>query len=315
MTGSGFQGRDVISILDFTREDLEYLFSQAAKMEPYVKAHLDSLRGKVVACLFFEPSTRTRMSFQDAVLRLGGQVIGFDDPQISSIAKGETLADTMRMVDSYADLIVIRHRIEGAGRFAAEIAEVPVVNAGDGAQHHPTQAMLDLYTLMRNFRKIDGLNVGVMGDLKHGRASSSLIYGLSMFNVEITLIAPPELRPRRELLDHLAKSKVRFTEVSDVAKVIPKLDVLYVTRIQKERFADAAEYGRLKGTYVVDSTLIRGCKSTFAIMHPLPKIDEISPEMDMSPHAIYFKEASNGVPVRMALLQSILGGNKSSEKG
>lgn len=299
-----FRGRDVLSILDFERAELEKLFKitfkiQQGKLRP-------SLRGKILATAFFEPSTRTRLSFETAMHRLGGSVIGFGAAEGTSIAKGENLADTIRMLDSYSDLIVIRHPVEGAAKLAAEVAKAPVVNGGDGSRHHPTQAMIDLYTIWREFGRIDGLEVGLLGDLKYGRAASSLLYGLSKFKPKrVHLISPPLLAARREVRDHLKKAGIPVVEKE--RPELESLDVLYVTRIQKERFPDPAEYEKVRGSYCLTPDSLEKAKKNLIILHPLPRVDEIDLEVDRTPHARYFEQAANGVYVRMALLSLLLG--------
>ncbi len=300
-------GRDVISILDFTREDLEELFRVARRMEEIERRGSDILRGRIVATAFFEPSTRTRLSFEAAAHRLGASVISLH-PTVASLAKGESLADTLRMLDGYADVIVMRSRLEGAAKMAAEICVNPVINGGDGTQHHPTQAMIDLYTIKRLKGGVDGLVVGVLGDLKYGRAATSFIFGLTRYRLErIYLISPPELRVREDVMMELDRLGAPIHEVTDLEEALPELDVLYVTRIQKERFPDPAEYERVKGSYRVKLSLLRKAKKDMIIMHPLPRVDELPYEVDRTPHAAYFKQASFGVPVRMAILSLVLG--------
>ena len=293
-----FRGKDVLSILNFSRNDLERLFRIASS-----KFEGDELKGKVVALAFFEPSTRTRLSFETATLRLGGGYIGFDAVQGTSIAKGETFSDTIRMLDAYADVIVVRHSLEGAAKLAAELAEAPVINAGDGSKRHPTQAMIDLYTVWREKKGIDNLVYGVLGDLRYGRASGSFLRALNLYSPrKVYLIAPESLRPKEELLDTLRMP----WEFADLEEVLPELDVLYVTRIQKERFPDPAEYERVKGSYRIDAALLRNAKEDMIILHPLPRVDEIALDVDSTPHARYFKQAAYGVPIRMALLREVV---------
>jgi len=304
-----FLGKDVISILDFDRKALEILFEYTDRARRYLNTKLRVLEGKVVALAFFEPSTRTRLSFEVAAKRLGADVIGFTGEEAISVAKGENLADTIRMLNSYANLIVLRHRFEGAAKFAAEIADVPVVNAGDGKQHHPTQAMIDLYTVRTLFETIDGLTYAVVGDLRYGRAATSFIYGLTLFKPrKIYLISPPLLRARPEVLETLRMKGIPFEERSGIEDVISEIDVLYVTRIQKERFPDPMEYEKVKGSYRITVDLLRNAKPELKILHPLPRVDEIDFRVDETKHAAYFIQASYGVPVRMALLTLILGG-------
>jgi aspartate carbamoyltransferase catalytic subunit len=240
--------------------------------------------------------------------RLGGSVVGFSGAEGTSMAKGENLADTIRMLDSYADVIVMRHHIEGAAKLAAEVAEAPVINAGDGGRHHPTQAMVDLYTIWREIGRIDGLHVALTGDLRYGRAAASLIYGLTRFRPrKLSLISPPSLKPRREIQDFLRSSRLEFSEGENIEDVIEDIDVLYVTRIQKERFPDPAEYEKVRGSYRIDMELLRRAKETLIVLHPLPKVGEIDLEVDESGFARYFQQAAYGVPVRMALLSLLLG--------
>jgi len=305
----GFKGRDVLSILDFNREDLETLFKVADDIKANPFKYSEELKGAVLATAFFEPSTRTRLSFQTAILRLGGSYIDLGEIERSSIAKGENIADTVKMLDSYVDIIVIRHRIEGTAKFAAEIAESPVINAGDGRKHHPTQAMIDLYSIHTFKGGIDGLNVAVMGDLKYGRAATSLILGLTLFKPKaLYLISPPELRIRPEVMEYLKQAKVNFIETSKLEDCISELDVLYVTRIQKERFPDPAEYEKVRGSYRITLETLKEAKDDLIILHPLPKVGEIDLKVDKTKHAKYFEQATLGVPVRMALLKLITRG-------
>lgn len=303
-----FKGRDVISVLDFTRNELEKIFRTASKMEKSGKRTRTFLKGKLLATAFFEPSTRTRLSFETAMRRLGGSVIGFSEVEGTSIAKGENMADTIRMLDSYADIIVMRHRHEGAAKLAAEIAKVPVINAGDGSKHHPTQAMVDLYTIWKELGKIDGLHVALAGDLRYGRAAASLIYALTKFKPrKISLISPPLLKPRKEIEDFLKDSKLKFFVGEKLEEIVGDIDVLYVTRIQKERFPDPAEYEKVRDSYRIELGLLQRAKSNMIILHPLPKVNEIDLSVDESKHARYFQQAAYGVPVRMALLALLLG--------
>ena len=302
----GFEGRSVISIKDFTRDELDYILDVAEAMEPLYERGSDMLRGKVLALLFFEPSTRTRLSFEVAMKKLGGATIGFAGPEAASIMKGENLADTVRVVENYADAIVLRHPLEGSARLAAEFASKPVINAGSGAEEHPTQAMLDLYTIRKEKGRIDGLNIALMGDLRYGRTVHSLAYALSLYDVKLYLISPPLLRMRREVLEEI-RGKIPVVETDDLASVLPELDVLYVTRIQKERFADPLEYEKVRGSYHIDLEALRSAREDLIILHPLPRVDEIAPEVDRTPYARYFQQVRSGVVVRMALLALILG--------
>lgn len=267
----------------------------------------DLLKNRILATLFFEPSTRTRLSFESSMIRLGGGVIGFSDPSFSRMSTGESLADTIRMLDSYANVIVIRHKIEGSARLAAEVSNAPVINAGDGSQHHPTQTLTDLYTMKKEFGAVDGLKIAILGDLRQTRSASSLSYGLSKFkDVKLYLISPDPLRMRQEVTDHIRNSGVEFIESSDVVEYLPELDVLYVTRLQKERFADPAEYEKFRGSYMVTMSMIAKAKKNMIIMHHLPRIDEIPLEIDSTPNARYFEQAANGLPIRMGLLSMIV---------
>jgi len=305
--GLNFAGRDIISIKDFSREEIDYILKIASRMEPIAKTGSDMLKGKILATLFFEPSTRTRLSFESAMHRLGGATIGFAEAEIASVKKGENLADTVRTVENYADIIALRHPLEGAARLAAEFAEVPIINAGSGAEEHPTQALLDLYTIVKEKGRIDGLSIALMGDLRYGRTVHSLAYALSMYNVKLYLVSPEILRMRKEVLKVLKEKKVEVVEKNRIEEIIGDLDVLYVTRIQKERFPDPAEYAKVRGSYRIDLETLKNAKEDLVILHPLPRVDEIAPEVDSTPHARYFRQVWNGIIVRMALLALILG--------
>lgn len=304
-----WRGRDVISIRDFSKEDIEHVLKTAEKLENELKKKgtLDYAKGKILATLFFEPSTRTRLSFESAMYRLGGNVIGFAEASVSSIKKGENLRDTIKTVEQYSDVIVIRHPKEGAARLAAEVAEIPVINAGDGSNQHPTQTLLDLYTIKKEFGGIGGLKIGLLGDLKYGRTVHSLSEALAFYDIDLYLISPELLKMPRHIVEELREKGIKVYETGDLEKVIGKLDLLYVTRIQKERFPDEQEYLKVKGSYVIDCALLARAKEDLKIMHPLPRVDEIHPEVDKSGHAIYFKQVFSGVPVRMALLGLTLG--------
>jgi len=307
-----FKKRDIISIKDFSKEEIDYILDYAKRMIPYANAekHTTLLNQHILAALFFEPSTRTRLSFESAMHRLGGNVIGFADPSGTSQKKGESLADTIRMADSYSDAIVIRHPQEGAARLAAEFSEVPVLNAGDGAGQHPTQCLLDLFTILTEKKKIKGNKVVLLGDLKYGRTVHSLAYALSLFKADLTFVSPETLKMPKEVINECKEFGVEPVSTSNLEKAIKEADVLYVTRIQKERFPDAEEYNRVVGSYKVDNTLLQQAKQDLIVMHPLPRVVEIDPEVDKTKHALYFKQAFNGLPVRMALLSLILGGKK-----
>ncbi len=298
--------KHLISIDDLSKRDIEYILELAEKFLPVAqgKKRTTPLEGKLLANLFFEPSTRTRMSFEVAMKRLGGDVINMTAQEASSVAKGETLADTIKVVSKYADVIVLRHPLEGAARFAAENSDVPVVNAGDGAGQHPTQTLLDLYTIKKE-SKLENLKIALMGDLKYSRTVHSLIKALTLFNARIYLVSPPTLALPEDFLEEI-KSKVRVEEAK-LEDVIGEIDVLYVTRIQKERFPDEEEYFKVAGSYKVDADILERAKSSLIVMHPLPRVDEIDISVDETPHAKYFQQTFYGVPVRMAILHELLG--------
>ena len=304
-----FQGRDITSIEDFTRQEIDYILEASKTMEPIAKAGSDILKGKILANIFFEPSTRTRLSFEAAMLKLGGNTIGFADAESTSVKKGENLADTIRTVENYADIIALRHPLEGAAKLAAEYSKVPVINGGSGAEEHPTQALIDLYTIQKEKGKIDGLKIALVGDLRYGRTVHSLAYALSLYNVELTLVSPESLRMRREVLRKIQK-KIVVSETQSLEKILPQTDVLYITRIQKERFPDQAEYAKVKGAYRINLKVLENSKPDLIILHPLPRVDEIAPEVDATSKARYFQQVWNGTVVRMALLALVLGATK-----
>ncbi len=294
--------RHLISIDDLSKDDIIYILDKAEEFEEIAKGRKSNLlEGKILANLFFEPSTRTRMSFEVAMKRLGGEVLNVTAQEASSIAKGETLADTVRVVSKYADAIVIRHPLEGSARLAAEFSEVPVINAGDGAGQHPTQTLLDLYTI-RKESKLEGLKIALLGDLKYSRTVHSLIKALTLFNAKIYLVSPESLRLPEEFLEGL-KGNVEEAKLEDV---IEEIDVLYVTRIQKERFPDEEEYRKVAGSYRITPEVLRDAKDDLIIMHPLPRVDEIDPAVDRTKHAKYFDQVFYGVPVRMAILTEVM---------
>jgi aspartate carbamoyltransferase catalytic subunit len=301
--------RDVVSIGDFTVEEIEGIIEYARKMVPIAKGEKKSkaLDGKILSTLFFEPSTRTKLSFESAMLRLGGGILGFANPKGTSATKGETLADTIRMAEAYSDVIVLRHPREGAARLAAKFSQKPVINAGDGAGQHPTQTLLDLFTIKTEKGTIGDININLVGDLKYGRTVHSLAHALAMFGANLTFTAPEDLQMPPHVIKKVEKLGVRPKISYDLEESIGDSDVLYVTRIQKERFPDLAEYEKVAGAYRVDMDLLEKAKEDMIIMHPLPRVNEIAPEVDETPHAKYFVQAFNGVPVRMALLSLVLG--------
>jgi len=303
------KGRDLVSIRDLTKEEIFYILEKAEKMIPFAKGEkkTKALEGKILATLFFEPSTRTKLSFETAMHRLGGDVIGFSEPAMTSIKKGETLADTVRMVDSYSDIIVIRHSLEGAARLAAEFAESPVINAGDGAGRHPTQCLLDLFTILREKGSIEGLKIALVGDLKYGRTVHSLAYALALLGAELIFVSPETLKMPKEIVRDCQELGAEPKSLTNLERAIKDVDVIYVTRIQKERFPDPTEYNRVVGSYKIDMDLLSHAKEDAIVMHPLPRVNEIDPEVDKTKHALYFKQAFYGVPVRRALLSLLLG--------
>ena len=301
-----FKGRDIVSIEDFSQQEINHILEVTKTMEPLAKAGSDMLKGKILATLFFEPSTRTRLSFETAMLKLGGSYIGFAEPDIASVRKGENLADTIRTVENYADIIALRHSLEGSAKLAAEFAKVPIINGGSGSEEHPTQALIDLYTIRKEKGKIDGLKVAIVGDLRYGRTVHSLAYALARYNVQLFLVSPELLRMSKDVLENI-KTKIQVTENAYLEDVIPQIDVLYVTRIQKERFPNAAEYAKVKGAYKIDLEILKKAKKDMIILHPLPRVDEIAAEVDSTPQAKYFQQVWNGIVVRMALLALVLG--------
>ena len=303
----GLKGRDLVAITDFSRREVERVFQAADGMKRFTKTGTDLLKRRVICTMFFEPSTRTRLSFETAMVRLGGSAVGFADPSSARVVTGESLADTVRMGSSYANVIVLRHKIEGAAKLAAEVSDVPVLNGGDGSHHHPTQTLTDMYTISRELGGVDGVKIALLGDLRQTRSAMSLAIALTMFrNVELFLVSPPALRMRKEVLDQLDGARVRYHQLERVDDVLGELDVLYVNRLQKERFADPAEYERLKGSYFITRKMLEGARSEMIVMHHLPRIDDIPLDIDSPRHARYFQQAANGLPVRMALLSEVV---------
>lgn len=294
----------IISAKQFDREDIEYILKKGKEMIKIKNSNL--LNGKILATLFFEPSTRTRLSFESAMYRLGGNVIGFHSGDVSSIKKGESIADTIRTVENYSDCIVIRHSLEGAARMASKFSRVPIINAGSGSGEHPTQALLDLLTIIEEFGALDSLNIGVMGDLKYGRTVHSLSILLSNYDVNVYFISPVELKMRNRDKDFLRQRHMNYKEITDYRKILNTLDVLYMTRIQKERFIDLEEYEKVKGFYVFRKDDLENTQDNFRLLHPLPRITEISPDIDDSEKAIYFKQTYYGIPMRKALLAEMM---------
>jgi aspartate carbamoyltransferase catalytic subunit len=299
--------KDIISILDFTKEEILYILEISARME--TEACPDILKGKILANLFFEPSTRTRLSFEAAMKRMGGQVIGFDELGTTSTVKGESLRDSVKIIEGYCDIIVLRHFLEGASRLTADSVEIPVINAGDGASQHPTQTFVDLYAIKKAKGDIENLSVGFLGDLKYGRTAHSLAYALSHFNAEMYFISPPSLKMPKDYIEELGIRNVSYQEVEAIADVSNKLDILYCTRIQKERFAEPVEYEKVRGIYKLSKSIMDDLKvkDGLKILHPLPRVDEMDESLDATEYAMYFEQAHSGIPVREALLASVLG--------
>lgn len=297
--------KHLISIHDYTREDIIATLRLAKEFE--AEPNRPIFRDKVIASIFFEPSTRTRLSFETAANRLGARIIGFPDGGNTSVTKGESLKDTIKMVSNYADLIIIRHPLEGSARYASEVSSVPVINAGDGANQHPTQTLLDLFSILKTQGTLEGLKLNVAGDLKYGRTVHSLIQAMSHFSPSFTFISPDELKLPREYKEFLLSLKIPFNESSVLTDNINEADIIYMTRVQKERFSDPIEFEKVKNVYSLTNSMLSGCKSSMKILHPLPRVNEIDQDVDNSPHAYYFNQAQNGVYTRMAIIASLLG--------
>ena len=305
-----FYQKDILSIKDLPKEQLEKIFTSTDKiMQLDSSDRREICKGKTLGYLFYEPSTRTRLSFDAAMASIGGNSLGISDISSSSTQKGESLADTVKIMSIYSDVLVLRHTMDGSSRFAAEVSEKPVINAGSGTEEHPTQAIQDLFTIKKEKKKIDGLKIGIVGDLKYGRTVYSLLHGLGNYDVDVRLISPESLRIRSDSTYEI-KKKLNFTESTNLDDHIDELDVLYVTRIQKERFPDEKEYLKVKGSYVVGLDLLKQMKDDCIILHPLPRIDEISPDIDNTKNAKYFEQAEYGKHTRAALLGLILNENE-----
>jgi aspartate carbamoyltransferase catalytic subunit len=303
---NNFSQNGIISIRDLSKDDLEKIYSKTNEiMEMKAEQRQEIARGKTLGYLFFEPSTRTTLSFQSAMALIGGTSFGIADATSSSIKKGESLADTVKIMSGYADVIVLRHSLDGASKFAAEISTKPVINAGSGTTEHPTQAILDLYTIKKELGKIDGKNIGIVGDLKYGRTVYSLLYGLSNYDVNVHLISPESLKIRTDFTYNL-KGNLSYTESEDLDEYIEDLDVLYVTRIQKERFPDEEEYLKVKGSYIIGQDVVNKMKKDAILLHPLPRLDEISTDVDSTKQARYFQQAEYGKFTRAAILSLLL---------
>jgi len=299
------ENKHLVSITDYSKEEIFRVLDLAADFEKNPNQNL--LDNKVIATLFFEPSTRTRLSFESAISRLGGKFIGFTDSSSSSVSKGESLKDTIMTVANYSDMIVMRHPIEGSARWASEVSRVPIVNAGDGANQHPTQTLLDLYSIRKTQGTLDNLNVYFVGDLKYGRTVHSLLQAMSMFNTTFNFISPEELKIPDEYKLFLDKKGLKYYEHRDFSDIISHADIIYMTRIQRERFSDPMEYEKTKNSYVLKNDMLENTKPNMKVLHPLPRVNEITEDVDDNPKAYYFQQAKNGVYIRQALIATILG--------
>ena len=297
--------KSLISIRDFSKEEILHVLETAKEFEQNRVQNF--LEGKVIASLFFEPSTRTRLSFETAINRLGAKVIGFSDATNTSQSKGETLKDTIKMVNNYVDMIVMRHPLEGSSRYASEVATVPVVNAGDGANQHPSQTLLDLYSILQTQGTLEGLTINMVGDLKYGRTTHSLLQAMSHFNPKFVFTAPKELMMPKEYKDFLDANGIEYIETTSLEEHLNNCDILYMTRVQQERFTDPMEYERVKDVYTLNASMLGNVKENMKILHPLPRVTEIDQDVDETPYAYYFKQADNGLYVRMAIISYLLG--------
>ena len=297
--------KNLVSISDFTKNDILKVLALAAEFEKNPNQRL--LEGKVVGSIFYEPSTRTRLSFETAVNRLGGRVIGFSEASNTSVSKGETLKDTTMMLANYCDLIVMRHPLEGSVRYASEVSKVPVINAGDGSNQHPTQTILDLYSIQKTQGRLDNIKIAMVGDLKYGRTVHSLLIAMSHFNTSFKFIAPPELRMPEEYCIYLSEKGLPYSEYHDLAENIKDVDIIYMTRVQRERFSEPMEYEKVKNVYILRNTMLNDTKDNVKVLHPLPRVSEISSDVDDNSKAYYFEQALNGVYARMAVICYILG--------
>ena len=299
------RSKSFVSINDLSREKILSLLEVAEKFEE--NPNREILKGKIVGSLFFEPSTRTRLSFETAINRLGAKVIGFSDASNTSQSKGETLKDTIKMVNNYVDMIVMRHPLEGSSRYASEVATVPVVNAGDGANQHPSQTLLDLYSILQTQGKLEGLTINMVGDLKYGRTTHSLLQAMSHFNPRFIFTAPQELKMPKEYKDFLDRRGIEYIETDSLDAYLNDCDILYMTRVQQERFTDPMEYERVKDVYTLNAAMLENVKDNMKILHPLPRVTEIDQDVDDTKYAYYFKQAENGLYVRMAIISYLLG--------
>lgn len=302
---TNLKGKNLISISDYSKQEYMEILNLAAEFESNPRQEL--LKEKVIASIFFEPSTRTRLSFESAASLLGAKIIGFSNPAATSQSKGESLHDTIKMVASYSDLIIMRHNKEGAARYAAEVSAVPVINAGDGANQHPTQCMLDLYSILKTQGTLDNLNITLVGDLKYGRTVHSLVQAMCNFNATFHLVSPVELKLPSSVKMHIKKAKLDYYQYTNVKDAVAVSDIIYMTRVQRERFSDPLEYEKVKDLCIIDASTLEGCQPNMRVLHPLPRVNEIAVDVDSTPHAYYFDQARNGVYVRQALMAAILG--------
>ena len=299
------KNKSLVSINDFTKEEYFKILDLAEEFEK--NPHQKILENYIIASLFFEPSTRTRLSFESAIQRLGGKVIGFSEASNTSVSKGESLKDTILTVSKYSDLIIMRHPVEGSARFASEVSDIPIVNAGDGSNQHPTQCLLDLYSIRKTQGTLENLNIFLVGDLKYGRTVHSLMMAMSEFNPTFNFVSPKTLQMPQEYKDYLEEKGIKYYEHEDLNENISHADVIYVTRVQRERFSDPMEYEKVKNAYVLKNDMLANTKPNMKILHPLPRVNEIDIDVDSNPKAYYFEQAENGVYTRMAIITSILG--------
>lgn len=301
-----FNHQDIISVKDFSKEEILYLLGLAEKIKKMPNKN-QLLKGKIMASLFFEPSTRTRFSFESAMKQLGGQVLSFADVEVTSVVKGETLYDSIRIMEKYCDIIVMRHPQEGAARFAAEQTDKPVINGGDGANQHPTQTLLDLFTIKECQKKLNNLTIALVGDLKYGRTVHSLVQAMSLFNPKFYFISPAILKMPAYINEEIKEKKIKFTELNKLDRIMDKIDILYMTRIQKERFSDPLDYEKVKNFFRLTLKELKKVKPNLKILHPLPRVNEIAQEVDLTKYSYYFQQAENGLYMRQALLALLLG--------
>ena len=309
-----FIGKSILSIKDISKEEIDFILEKAEWIENYPEK-FGLLRGKVMASLFYEPSTRTKDSFTSACIKLGGTIVGFSEVGTTSMKKGESLHDNTKMYEKYADVLVMRHNLEGAARHVAESIKIPVINGGDGANQHPTQTLLDLYSIKKTQGRINDLKVAMVGDLKYGRTVHSLAIALSLYNCRLYFISPLNLKMPKYIKDELTEKGITYSEHDKIEDVIGMADIVYMTRIQGERFPDKAEYEKVKGVYVLKKSMLANVKDNLKIMHPLPRVDEIATDVDETKHAYYFEQAGNGIPIRQALLCLVTGALNQFNKG